>query len=165
MLSRRDQEKYIKNSVASSIGFFSSFLYSWAMFPIEREHASWGGSKAAFPSAQQHFVLPALNSPATIASLKASKSQTSMPLYTETNISPRGTKSMYIDFYAPFKFKKKSLCQKKELLIKRILAVWLCILFFKKSWMRWEIYQELSVHSRAEQPTTNVPSLSTQLIS
>lgn len=56
------------------------------MFPIEREQASWGGSKAAFPSAQQHSLLPARNSPAIAAALKASKSQISMPPYTETNI-------------------------------------------------------------------------------
>ena len=85
------------------------------MFPIEREQASWAESKAALPSAQQHSLLPAPNSPATAASLKASKSQTYMPPYTETNISPRGTKSMYPDFYALFQIKKKRFVPEKRI--------------------------------------------------
>jgi len=84
------------------------------VFPIENKCASWGGSKAASPSTQQPSLLPAHSSPAIAAALQASKSQMSMPPYTETNISPRGKKNMCVDFYAPVQIKKKMFVPEKK---------------------------------------------------
>lgn len=48
---------------------------------------------------------------------------------------------MYLDLYALFQIEKKRFVpEKKELLIKQILAVWLYVLgFFLKSWIGWEM--------------------------
>lgn len=104
------------NSVASSTGFFPSFLYSWAVF---------------------HSNTPCSKQPCYNCFFDSQQFQMSVPPSTETKTRPRATKNMYLISYALFQIKKKRekkkkrLCQKKKTtFIKQILSVWLNSLFF-----------------------------------